>query len=324
MYDLFISHASEDKETVAKPLACELRRRGYRVWLDRFELKLGDSLSRTIDRGLAESKYGAVILSKYFFAKKWPERELSGLVSREMSSGEKVILPIWHEVTHDEVVKYSPPLADRLSASTGLGLSNVADQIAAVLGAPLDAPTVTSGVVTKSAKRELPSRPSRLMRNGVFLLALTAFAGFAFSLYAFFFYSDNLRNFIKLTLDTRPVVRDGRQDATPPPKIAKELVSGKTLNVGSGAQYDGYRNPGCQPHQATACVTPQHGGKLIPGTGKVIVLDQSGRAGFRDPVEDPQQYCVTFWANTGACETPVFIRGYLTAVEEYTAEEGRK
>jgi hypothetical protein len=80
MYDLFISHASEDKETIAQPLTLELRGRGYRVWLDRFELKLGDSLSRTIDRGLADSKYGAVILSKYFFAKKWPERELSGLV----------------------------------------------------------------------------------------------------------------------------------------------------------------------------------------------------------------------------------------------------
>jgi hypothetical protein len=120
------------------------------------------------------------------------------------------------------------------------------------------------------------------------------------------------------------LVRELSPALSPPTRVAQQQVSGKPMNVGSGAQYDGFRNPGCQAHEATACVTPQRGGKLIPGSGKVIVTDQSGRAGFRDPVENSQQFCVTFWASTGACETPVFIKGYPTATEEYTVEESKK
>jgi hypothetical protein len=45
---------------------------GLTPWFDEHELKVGDSLSEAIDRGLASSKYGAVVLSESFFAKKWP------------------------------------------------------------------------------------------------------------------------------------------------------------------------------------------------------------------------------------------------------------
>jgi hypothetical protein len=101
----------------------------------------------------------------------------------------------------------------------------------------------------------------------------------------------------------------------------QELVKGDPKDVGSGAQYDGGRNPGCQAHEAAVCVSPKHGGKLVPGTGQVAVTNKLGRAGFKDPIENSQQYCVTFWANTGACETPVFIQGSVTAVEEYSVQD---
>jgi hypothetical protein len=52
-YDVFISHASEDKEGIVRPLANALKNEGLRVWYDEFELKIGDSLRRKIDRGLA-------------------------------------------------------------------------------------------------------------------------------------------------------------------------------------------------------------------------------------------------------------------------------
>jgi len=107
----------------------------------------------------------------------------------------------------------------------------------------------------------------------------------------------------------------------PPPKVVREIVAGDPKDVGSGAHYDGGRNPGCQGHEAGVCVRPKHGGKLVPGSGGVTVTSKSGRAGFKDPIENSQQYCVTFWANTGACETPVFIQGYATAIEEYTVNE---
>jgi hypothetical protein len=116
-WDVFISHASEDKESIARPLADALAKFGLNVWYDEFTLQLGDSLSRSIDRGLAESEYGIVILSPAFLAKAWPERELRGLVAREIRS-KKVILPIWHHLTRDDVLRYSPPLADVYALSS--------------------------------------------------------------------------------------------------------------------------------------------------------------------------------------------------------------
>ena len=127
--ELFISHASEDKDGIARPLANELRRRGHSVWFDEYELVLGDSLRRNIDRGLAQSTVGVVVLSHAFFAKPWPQRELDGLVARMTSGEENVILPIWHELTHSDLVGYSPPLADLLAASSDQGVESLADQI---------------------------------------------------------------------------------------------------------------------------------------------------------------------------------------------------
>jgi hypothetical protein len=133
MSDVFISHASEDKEQIARPLAEELSKRGLSVWYDEFSLELGDSLRRSIDKGLAQSRFGVVILSENFFAKEWPQRELDGLSTRETSGGEKVILPLWHGVTHAEVLAYSPVLADRVAFNTRRGVSAAADEIEAVV-----------------------------------------------------------------------------------------------------------------------------------------------------------------------------------------------
>src|SRR5689334_759329 len=117
-YDFFICHASEDKVDVVAPLAGELRSRGYRVWYDDFVITAGDSLSEEIDRGLARSRYGIVVLSPDFFKKRWPRRELTGLVSRETSRGKKVIIPVWHKVAARFVERRSPTLADRKGVLT--------------------------------------------------------------------------------------------------------------------------------------------------------------------------------------------------------------
>ena len=127
-HDCFICHASEDKESFVRDLARTLRTRGLRVWYDEFTLRLGDSLWRKINQGLANSRYGIVVLSKYFFEKKWPQDELDGLVARERD-GKKVILPIWHGVTKEDVLKFSPILAGRMAASTSKGLDFVVREI---------------------------------------------------------------------------------------------------------------------------------------------------------------------------------------------------
>ena len=119
-WDVFISHASEDKETIARPLAKALEAKGLRIWFDEFTLSVGDRLRRSIDRGLANSRYGIVILSPMFFAKEWPQKELDGLVQRE-ERGEKVILPVWHNITAEQIRAYSPTLADRIAVSSSQG-----------------------------------------------------------------------------------------------------------------------------------------------------------------------------------------------------------
>jgi hypothetical protein len=116
-YDAFISHASEDKEKLVRPLANALSKMGFRIWYDEFELKVGDSLRQSIDKGLINSRYGIVILSPSFFAKNWPQYELNGLTSREIA-GHKVILPVLYKITRDDLLAYSPTLADKVAATT--------------------------------------------------------------------------------------------------------------------------------------------------------------------------------------------------------------
>ena len=131
-YDVFISHASEDKESVARPVARHLQELGLKVWIDECELTLGDSLRRKIDAGLARSRYGVVVLSPAFFGKEWPNKELDGLVAREDGSG-KVVLPVWHNVNASDVLKYSPILAGKVAVSTARGIPHVAAAVHAAL-----------------------------------------------------------------------------------------------------------------------------------------------------------------------------------------------
>jgi len=135
-YDAFICHASEDKPDLVRPLAEALTRRGLRIWYDEFQLTIGDSLRRSIDRGLARSRFGIVVLSPNFFAKNWPQYELDGLVAKE-NEGRKVILPLWHRVSKNDVLKYSPTLADRVALNTAMfTVEELADKLAEVLKKP--------------------------------------------------------------------------------------------------------------------------------------------------------------------------------------------
>ena len=130
MGNVSISHASEDKKDVAQPIADALIANGVRVWIDTRELRIGHSLRRKIDEGLAKSCYGVVILSKFFFAKRWPQKELDGLVAR---AEEDIILPVWHGVSEDDINKFSPTLADLVAARTSDGPEEVVRQILEVV-----------------------------------------------------------------------------------------------------------------------------------------------------------------------------------------------
>ena len=129
-YDVFISHASEDKDEVVRPLANALLERGLRVWYDEFELRIGDSLRRKIDLGLSNSRFGIVVLSRNFIRKGWTNYELDGIITKAVS-GEQLMLPIWHNITKQEIIDYSPSLADKLARNTSTStIAEIADEIA--------------------------------------------------------------------------------------------------------------------------------------------------------------------------------------------------
>jgi hypothetical protein len=132
-FDVFISHASEDKDGMVRPLAHALRDQGLSVWYDEFELRIGDSLRQKIDRGLASSRFGIVVLSTAFFGRGWTNYELDGIVTMAVS-GEQILLPIWHGITKQQVIDYSPSLADKLARSTATHtVEEIAAEIAEVV-----------------------------------------------------------------------------------------------------------------------------------------------------------------------------------------------
>jgi sugar-specific transcriptional regulator TrmB len=118
-YDVFISHASEDKADFVDGLYQELESRGVKVWYDTMSIAWGDSLRKKIDDGLRKSRFGIVILSNDYIRKGWTQYELDGLFQQEMTGG-KTILPIWHKITKDEVQTFSQTLAGRKALNTAM------------------------------------------------------------------------------------------------------------------------------------------------------------------------------------------------------------
>jgi len=158
-WDVFISHASEDKDSFVRPLAKRLQEQWLRVWFDELTLTIGDSLRRSIDRGLAQSRYGIVVISPDFLQKEWPQKELDGLVAREIE-GVKVILPVWHNIGASDIRAYSPTLADRLAVSSSAGLDRVVDQLLKAIGHRASTGNRPQAAATLVAPEQLPDAPA--------------------------------------------------------------------------------------------------------------------------------------------------------------------
>ncbi len=126
-YDIFLSHATEDKDDVARPLALFLQERGLRVWYDEFELKIGDNLVAKLNAGINESRFGVLVLSNSFFGKKWTRYELDSLEYLAVME-DRVLFPIWHGIMEKELRSQRPSLANLLAWSTA---SNTIEEIAA-------------------------------------------------------------------------------------------------------------------------------------------------------------------------------------------------
>lgn len=118
---------------MVRPLAKSLKEKGISVWYDEFELKIGDSLRRKIDQGLSKSRFGIVVISRAFIKKGWTNYELDGLMTKAIS-GEQILLPIWHDITKQEVIDYSPSLADKVARNTSQEtVEEIAEEIAEMI-----------------------------------------------------------------------------------------------------------------------------------------------------------------------------------------------
>ncbi len=123
-YDVFVSHATEDKESFSDEFVRILHEEyNLKVWYDAVSIKWGDSIRTEIDKGLKKSKFGVVILSRSYISKYWTNYELEGLFQRECNGG-KLILPIWHNITKQEVQNFSPSLAGKMAMSTAFMTPN--------------------------------------------------------------------------------------------------------------------------------------------------------------------------------------------------------
>jgi hypothetical protein len=150
-WDVFISYASEDGDTIARPLAAGLQRYGLRVWFDECELHVGDHLAESINRGLANSSYGVVVLSPNFLSKKWPQRELAALMSLEEVE-RKRILPVWHQLGAKELKESLPMLVDIVAVQSSMGIAAVVRELLRAINLPSVGENVT-GVWTGQTGR---------------------------------------------------------------------------------------------------------------------------------------------------------------------------
>ena len=130
--DVFLSHASEDKDGLVRGLYQKLITLGVTVWFDEAEMKLGDNLVEKINEGLTNSKFGVTVFSPHFFnvKKTWTGRELSALVAAEDVNKARRIIPIWYNITKEQLIAKSPMLVNHIALLTkDLTIDQMAEKI---------------------------------------------------------------------------------------------------------------------------------------------------------------------------------------------------
>lgn len=138
--DVFISHASEDKDDIARPLTEALQTRNLSVWFDELNITWGTPIRRAVEKGITNATYGLVIISPNFIAKQWTRAELDALYGRQMGQPDsQVILPVWHRVTADDMQQHLPMIAGIKALNTGVfSIEEIANEVASLVAAGRD------------------------------------------------------------------------------------------------------------------------------------------------------------------------------------------
>lgn len=130
----FISHDSRDKDLIARPIAAGLAALMCPVWFDEFFLRVGDRLRESIERGLRQARKCVLVITPNFIGNRgWTREEFSAIFTRELVDRADVILPVWHEVTRDQVFEFSPALADRVAVNWNVGAKEAVRRLQRVI-----------------------------------------------------------------------------------------------------------------------------------------------------------------------------------------------
>jgi hypothetical protein len=133
-YDVFISHAVEDKMAIANELYDALVAKGVKVWYSGKELSIGERLIDTIFQGLDKCRFGVVILSPTYLTKIWALGEFFTFLRREQQENKNLILPVLYDITPEELAARYPLMADIVAVRATKGIDYVATEICRAVG----------------------------------------------------------------------------------------------------------------------------------------------------------------------------------------------
>lgn len=111
-YDVFLSHANKDKMDIVDNLYGSLETLGIKIFYDKKALEWGDKWKDRILEGIKRAEFAIIVISENFFDREWTEKELNELLNRQNRNGQKLILPILHHITMEDLRKKYPSVAD--------------------------------------------------------------------------------------------------------------------------------------------------------------------------------------------------------------------
>lgn len=167
IYDVFISHAYEDKDPFVNELALALKKNGLKVWYSGFELKIGDSIAENVNAALRDAKYSIVIVSPVYLEKQWAMAELNALFSQEAERSR--ILPVLHNISVRQIQKRLPILADRFAISSGKNISVIVNKILQVIKGKRKYSRKSSEPEKKPVKKKKQSPQGSAVSNAGFI-----------------------------------------------------------------------------------------------------------------------------------------------------------
>lgn len=126
-YDVFLSHANADKDSLVNELYISLERLGIKIFYDKKTITWGDNWKNKILNGTKEAEFAIIVISKNFFGREWTEKELIKFLNRQNENGQKLILPIIHGITMDELSGRYPFIAEIQAIDSS---NHTCDQIA--------------------------------------------------------------------------------------------------------------------------------------------------------------------------------------------------